>query len=220
MAEEKMVRENATSRRDLLPLISLVFSLFAFAVFLYVFFGNVAKEFRADAIYWFLIALAAAVLPQLKQIRFRDLEISLREEISKSREEVEQRVDNLQAFMSSINSVELSESALSQDQREHRDRVFRDFNRRLQGAEPEQRLGLQERFTRMHLAKLGISLSDVKTALAQLGLYKGNITNDFDNATARAIEHFQEMNGLEADGIFGLMSYQRLAAHLAQKSGD
>jgi murein L,D-transpeptidase YcbB/YkuD len=218
MLESKESKDDANGGKDLLPVIAVVFSLVAIGIFLYVFFGNVEKELKADAIYWFLIALAAAILPFLKQIRFRDLEINLREEISKNREEMDQRVDNLQAFMSSISAVELSESKLPQEMREHRDRVFRDFNRRLQRTDPDQRLSIQDRFTRMHLARFGIALSDVKKALAELGLYEGDITDIFDADTAKAIEGFQEMNGLEADGIFGPMTYQRLASRLSTKS--
>jgi len=220
MVESKESKDDATGRWDLLPFIAVVFSLVALGIFLYVFFGNVEKELKADAIYWFLIALAAAILPYIKQIRFRDLEINLREEITKNREEMDQRIDNLQAFMSSISAVELSESNLPQEMREHRDRVFRDFNRRLRRTDPDQRLSLQERFTRMHLTRFGITLSDIKTALAELGLYKGDITNEFDTDTAKAIESFQEMNGLEADGIFGPMTYQRLASRLSTESSD
>ena len=220
MFESKESKDDATSRWDLLPFIAVVFSLVSLWIFLYVFFGNVENELKADAIYWFLIALAAAILPHVRQIRFRDLELNLREEISENRKELDQRVDNLQAFMSSIGAVELSESKLPQELREHRDRVFRDFNRRLQRADPDQRLSLQERFTRMHLTRFGITLSDVKSVLVELGLYKGDITNEFDAETAEAIGRFQEMNGLEGDGIFGPMTYQRLASRLSTESSD
>ena len=72
----------------------------------------------------------------------------------------------------------------------------------------------------MQLARFGITVSDIKTALADLGFYKGEITNEFDTCTAEAIAHFQEMNGLEADGIFGSMTYQRLASHLSTGPGE
>jgi murein L,D-transpeptidase YcbB/YkuD len=201
--------------RDPLPIIAAVFSVLAFGIFLYVFLGDVKEELKADSIYWFIIALAAAVLPLIKQIRFRDLEITLRKEISEHREELDRRVDNLQLFVTSADWVKLSESKLPEGLREYRDRVFSDFNRRLKRADPEQRVKLQEHYTRLHLARFKITLSSVKTALAELGLYKGEISNDFNIETAEAIGRFQEMNGLEIDGIFGPMTYERLASRLS-----
>lgn len=235
MDKKKKSEETATVRGGLLPIVASGFSLMALGIFLYVFLGDVEKELKEDAVYWFLIALAAAILPYLKQIRFKDLELDLREEISRNRkdlelhfnkeisnnrEELDQRMDNLQAFTSSIGPVELSESKLSEEYREHRDRVFGDFNRRLKRADPDQRLSLQERFTRMHLLRFGITLSDVKTALSELGIYNGDITNEFDAVTVEAIGRFQEISGLEADGIFGPETYQRMVLRLTTQSNN
>ncbi len=203
---------------NVLPIVSAVFSVCAFGIFLYAFFGDVEEVIKKDAVYWFLISLSAAVLPQIKQIRFKDFEVKLKEQMHKHREELEQRMDNLQVFMSSADMVNLSESNMPEEVRDARNRVFNDFNKRLQRADHGQRLDLQERFTLMHLMRFGIALSDVKAALAKAGVYNGEISNEFDGSTAEAIQKFQELNGLEVDGIFGPMAYKLLASELSQGS--
>lgn len=205
---------NDTNRPDRLPMIAFFFSFSALVIFLYVFFTDVGPELKSDAIYWFLIALTAAIIPQVRQIRFRDLELHLKEEIEKHREEVEKRVDDLQALTSSLNAVALSESAIPIEVREHRDRVYRNFNQRLKGMNPDQRLKTQEHFSRMHLARFDISLPDAKRALAALNFYRGEVTDQFDLETANAIQKFQQESSIEADGILGPMTCEKLLLHI------
>ncbi len=49
----------------------------------------------------------------------------------------------------------------------------------------------------------GDAVSCVQTALQAAGLYRGNITGQFDDATDAAVQHFQTELGLYNDGIVG-----------------
>ena len=49
----------------------------------------------------------------------------------------------------------------------------------------------------------GQMVSDLQTRLKELGYYEGQIDGDFGSGTKAAVEAFQQVNGLEADGIAG-----------------
>lgn len=49
----------------------------------------------------------------------------------------------------------------------------------------------------------GDAVKDIQTRLQELGYYKGKIDGDFGSGTKNAVQAFQEVNGLEADGVVG-----------------
>ncbi|MBR6187171.1 MAG: D-alanyl-D-alanine carboxypeptidase family protein [Clostridia bacterium] len=49
----------------------------------------------------------------------------------------------------------------------------------------------------------GQMVKDLQTRLKELGYYEGNIDGDYGSGTKAAVEAFQQVNGLDADGIAG-----------------
>jgi 8-oxo-dGTP pyrophosphatase MutT (NUDIX family) len=77
-------------------LLGSLFSIFALGVTIWLLFFSKAESSLLDqTVYWFLIALVAAVIPYIKQIRWKDLEIHLKEIESKVDEIANRRYANL-----------------------------------------------------------------------------------------------------------------------------
>jgi 8-oxo-dGTP pyrophosphatase MutT (NUDIX family) len=80
----------------ILAILGSVFSIFALGVTVWLLFFFKPDSSPLDqTVYWFLIALVAAVIPYIKQIRWKDLEIHLKEIESKVDEIANRRYANL-----------------------------------------------------------------------------------------------------------------------------
>jgi peptidoglycan hydrolase-like protein with peptidoglycan-binding domain len=55
---------------------------------------------------------------------------------------------------------------------------------------------------------------EIQTALKNAGFYTGNIDGKIGPQTKKAIEEFQESNGLQADGKVGLKTWAALGTYL------
>jgi len=74
------------------------FSIFALSITIWLlFFSEADSPLLDQAVYWFLIALIAAVIPYIKQIRWKDLEIHLKEIKSKVDEIANRRYANFRS---------------------------------------------------------------------------------------------------------------------------
>ena len=58
----------------------------------------------------------------------------------------------------------------------------------------------------------GSAVADLQTRLQALGYYSGKIDGDFGNGTKAAVQAFQEVNGLEVDGVVGTKTLSVLYA--------
>ncbi|MBU1998065.1 MAG: peptidoglycan-binding protein [Candidatus Omnitrophota bacterium] len=57
--------------------------------------------------------------------------------------------------------------------------------------------------------------ADIQTALKRAGFYKGEIDGNIGPDTKEAIKRFQEMNGLNPDGVVGSRTWEILSKYLA-----
>jgi tetratricopeptide (TPR) repeat protein len=65
------------------------------SIFLYSFFITDKEELLDNSIYWFIISLIAALFPYIKQIKYKDLEVLLKDEAEKIRKTVEEESEEL-----------------------------------------------------------------------------------------------------------------------------
>lgn len=191
------------------------FSAAALAMFAYSFFFSGDPALREQGLYWFYTAIISALLPYIKQFKLKDVEVTFNEELKK----IEKKVDDLnQNFFLAVDEIRTAEQQMSPEFKAKRDQVYRGFQEELQALPQEERLKRQEFFTRRHLTRLKVSLPEVKQKLKEGGFYKGEVDDNFDLATAAAIAAFQESAGLSpADGIFGTITYQKLAERQGTK---
>jgi murein L,D-transpeptidase YcbB/YkuD len=199
-----------------LNLVASLFSFAALAICLYSLFGDVEAEMREQAIYWFLAAFVAALMPMIRQFRYKDLEIAFREEVQQLERRVTEKIDQLDTDMFvALEQVRAGEAALDPAYRAHRDAVFARFATELDGLPAEVRLQRQEALTRQYLSQLKWTVAQLKEALAGLGYYTGTVDEQFTPRLVEAVRVFQQVEGLTpVDGIFGLQSYQKLAQRL------
>jgi peptidoglycan hydrolase-like protein with peptidoglycan-binding domain len=61
---------------------------------------------------------------------------------------------------------------------------------------------------------------EIQQALKGAGLYKGAVDGRIGPQTREAIKEFQRNNGLNADGVVGRQTWERLAPYLEQSSAE
>jgi hypothetical protein len=202
----------------LTKIISYGFGIFAFFIFLYSFFYTSEEAYKKQAIYWFYGSLISTLIPQIKQFKYKDLEVVFREELQKVEKNINQKVTKLESdFLGAVEQVRSQEASLSPEYRQWRGEVFNDFAKHLEALSPEEQLSNQENFSRSYLQNLTITLPELKVMFKKLDYYDGAIDDLFTSELVECIKTFQQTNGIEPiDGIFGNLTYTKLAALLSE----
>jgi murein L,D-transpeptidase YcbB/YkuD len=192
------------------------FSAISFVVFIYVLLFPVEKELKQQAIYWFASSFIAAVIPNVKQFKIKDIEVQL-QGISKKIEEnknlIEQKNEELRDdLFLSLESVRKNEESLSEDYRTKREQGYQRYANKLEKLTPDRRLKEQNKFTVINLIDIGMSISDLKKMLQKAGFYKGGIDEIFNEQLAQSIGDFQQKHGvLPVDGTAGPKTLSKLS---------
>lgn len=61
--------------------------------------------------------------------------------------------------------------------------------------------------------------ANIQKALKNAGYYQGNVDGKIGSATKEAVKAFQRDNGLEADGVVGRRTWDKLKVHLGAGGG-
>ena len=115
-------------------------------------------------------------------------------------------------FFAPIASLLRAERAVEEPLRTERNAHW-DYHQDLVNALPqEQRRVVQELNTLSYLSQYNLTISQLKTALYDLGFECGEIDNVYEDAIALALEKFQRTYNLRhVDGIFGPVTYLAMA---------
>ncbi|BAY57959.1 peptidoglycan-binding protein [Leptolyngbya boryana CZ1] len=62
----------------------------------------------------------------------------------------------------------------------------------------------------IRLGSQGADVTELQSTLKLLGYYGGSVNGVFDESTAQAVRRFQQVAGLDADGIVGAATWNRL----------
>src|SRR6185312_14891381 len=201
-----------------LRVVGYLFSSLAFMLFVYAFFFEEESSIRAQAIYWFFGSLVAALTPNVKQFKFKDVEVAfegIREEISDVRRKVAAIEEN---FFTGADRIRIQEQYLTTEELEKRKKSFDANSAILRSLSPGERLFEQERATRYCLFDLCLTIATVKRALHDAGFYDGEIDDNFDQGFVDSVAAFQKDQHLDqVDGIYGRLTHQALARILKDK---
>lgn len=111
-----------------IKIISYSFALFSFLIFIYSFFFSDEEAYKSQAIYWFYGSLIVTLIPQISQLKYGDLELTLRKELKKAEENIEYNVEqNLSQGLGKVeNSIQKSTEELNKSiqETEKRWKVF------------------------------------------------------------------------------------------------
>jgi murein L,D-transpeptidase YcbB/YkuD len=121
-------------------------------------------------------------------------------------------------FLAPRKQVEQTEASISEEIRTKRGQVYSQFAQRLWQMPPGLRLRQQQMYTLSHLDDMGLTLSQLKSALRTAGYDPGDLDAQFSSDLVTAVMRFQRDQGLEVDGIFGSVAYRKLAAILNKPS--
>ena len=217
--------DDPAPKRISISFISTVFALFALAICIYSLFYSFESATRTQGIYWFCIALVAAIVPHLKdlapyvkRVKVGDVEVELNE-LKKEVQAVKKDIKKLDNVMMQLSKVSETEASLSPEFREVRQEVFANYAKSLTRNTPEEKLHKQEFFTQMHLRNASMDIAQLKEALNQLGYYHSSIDKSFSPELAQAIEKFQsEHVEDQPDGIAGPITLSKIDKLLRSQS--
>ena len=192
------------------------FSAISFLVFIYVLLFPVEKELKQQAIYWFASSFVAAIIPNVKQFKIKDIEIQLQgisQKIEENKNLIEQKNEELRNdLFLSLESVRKNEESLSEDYRSKREQEYQIYASKLEKLTPEKRLREQHKYTIIDLIDIGMSISDLKRMLQKTGFYKGELDEIFNEELAQSIGAFQQKHDvLPVDGTAGPKTLSKLS---------
>src|ERR1044072_34002 len=111
-------------KRISISFVSTVFALFALAICVYSLFYYVETATKTQGIYWFCIALVAAIVPHrkdlapyIKRVKVSDVEVELNE-LKKEVQAVKNDIKKLDKVMMQLSKVSEKEASLSPEFRE------------------------------------------------------------------------------------------------------
>jgi hypothetical protein len=216
--EATRIKEEATR----IKLFGYSFSAIAFLIFAYILLFSVEKELKQQAIYWFGLSFIAAIIPNVKQFKIKDIEVQLQEiseKVEDNKKLIEQRTEELkESLFLSLESVREQEQSLSEEYKLKRAAVNQSYAEKLKKVTPEERLKGQKKYTRLHLAKIDMDIADLKKMLQEVKFYRGVIDEVFDEQLAQSISDFQEVYKImPVDGIAGLQTLSKLSEVRKQK---
>jgi hypothetical protein len=198
--------------------LSGVFALTAIAMFIYTTFWSKDDSLQEQGIFWFLIAIASSILPTVSHLRFQDFEVEFRREISRVENEVVELKGRLDKAIEKVNA---EESALSPEKLAKRDKLFDDYQRRMEGVPSSERFRLQRLNTLRYLDRYGVSIRQVKEHLRNLSAYSGQVDDEFSPDLADAIEQFQRQNDMRhVDGMIGQLTLRQTYTKLEEQRSN
>jgi hypothetical protein len=199
------------------------FSTVSFLVFVYVLLFPVEKELKQQAIYWFASSFVAAIVPNVKQFKIKDIEVQLqgisekieenKQKIEESKNLIEQKNEELRddVFLG-LESVRKHEESLSEEYTLKREQGYQRYANRLKKLSPEERLKEQNKFTIINLIDAGVTIADLKRMLQKAGFYQGEIDEVFNEQLALSISAFQKQYDVTPiDGTVGPKTLSKLS---------
>lgn len=76
-------------------IVCYAFSIVAFGVFAYSFFFSNDPALKEQALYWFFSSIVIAIIPKIKQLKYKDLEVVFKDEIKKVEESLVRKTREL-----------------------------------------------------------------------------------------------------------------------------
>lgn len=199
------------------------FSIVSFCVFLYVLLFPVEKELKQQAIYWFASSFVAAIVPNVKQFKIKDIEVQLKG-ISRKIEESKEKIEESKNFInqkneklrddifSGLESVRRREESLSNEYLLNRDKDYQRYADSLEKLSSKEKLKTQNKFTIIHLIDADLTISGLKGILKEAGFYQGTIDEIFNEQLVVSICDFQEKyNITPVDGTVGPKTLRKLS---------
>ncbi|MBD2054571.1 peptidoglycan-binding protein [Oculatella sp. FACHB-28] len=216
MAQTPNNQDSAVEEAKRLKFLGYSFSAISFIVFAYILLFPAEKELKQQAIYWFASSFVAAIIPNVKQFKIKDVEVQLQEisqKIEDNKNLIEQRTEELkESLFLSLESVREREESLPEEYKSKREQKYQRYAERLKNLTTAERLKEQKRFTRSHLNNIDMDIADLKRMLQKAGLYQGLIDEVFDEQLALSISAFQEKYGVTPiDGTAGPKTLSKLS---------
>ena len=210
--------------------ITYLSAIASFIMFVYAIFGP-DQDLRDQALYWFLSVIALVLVPELREVRYRDLTVKMNT-LEEKVDTVSRQLINfdtardlihaypglpldVQAMMAEKARERFKHALEGASEHEVRDQlqllIYEDFAKKLEVMPKEDASAARTAFTVSHLESMGVTIPELKGKLSQLGFYKGGKDERYDNQLESAILAFQKQYKVNpVDGICGRITYDQI----------
>ncbi len=217
-----------------LDFVGYLFAFLSFVIFIHTFFYIDEVEIKKQSIYWFFISFVAALFPNIKQFKFKDIEIEFRDKIIQEvGEKIEKSTKNLEENLSqkleldakvfkSLQALSMREQILPEEAKDKRRESYQIWFNYLNNLDSEKKLEEQKKYSLLHLKNWDMKISNLKQMLSQVGFFNGIIDNEeFTVELAQSISEFQKQYELfPVDGTAGPVTINKLSQEIMKMKTD
>jgi hypothetical protein len=218
---------------DKITLIAYVSAAVSVMIFVYSVFGP-DVDLRDQGKYWFLFSVVSLFMPDLREMRSGEL--MMKRELVLKLSTLEGKVDTIArqiinfdiakttvyGYLGLPPKIQATIAAkvrepfkhaldgLSDEEAQERLQklMYEEFAKQLEEMPKENASQMRALLTTVHLEGMALTISDLKEKLSQLGFYKGEKDNEYDNELEKAILAFQNQYKVKpVDGICGGITY-------------
>lgn len=140
------------------------------------------------AIYWFIFAMLAILIPYVREITFKDLKVV---------------IDKIDVATKTLDDASISVKELNNRINQTRDELIDGYQLLLKMLPEEERKNRVIKLSKLYLREMGVEISTVKKWLVEMGQSLRSLDNTMDDEYLTAVKNIQQANGLGDDGIFG-----------------
>lgn len=231
----------ARARRQKIKYTAYGVAVVSFATFVYAVFGSDAT-FRSEGKWFLFCSIIALFIPYLKEWRYGEFVMKL-DHLDEKVDTVTNKIvksDIAMAMMRAYSGLPLEiqtaiaakvrepfrgvlEGKLEQEAQERQLQLllYGDCAKQLAEMPKEDASKLRAALTTAHLEGMGITISELKEKLSQLGFYNGGKDTEYNNQLENAILAFQKRyNAGPVDGVCGAITYDMIQKESQEASGD
>lgn len=155
-----------------------------------------------EAVIWFGLAVVAVLIPFIREITIKDIHLVLKD--------LEEAKEMLEATTIT--------SRLLQDRiTKTRQELIVGYNEYLKNLSPKEKEEKVFRMSQLYIDEMGLDVLKVKKWLTELDFEIDKMDNKINTNYIEILKSFQEESGLEKDGIFGYLSYEKMQKALEEK---
>ena len=131
--------------------------------------------------------------------------------------------DLKQTLYGAMEKLNIEESSLTPEELARRGGYWDEYQTYLDSLSGTEKFAAQRDNSLFYLRKYGVTVTDIKESLKQLGYYSGEMGDDFTPELAEAVVRFQRLTNMRhVDGVIGELTLQQINSRLGalRQGGD
>lgn len=179
---------------------SIILAIFAIAVgVISLFFDTILGDEPDKAVIWFGLAIAAILIPFIREITIKDMKLVLRD---------------LKEAKVSLDATTLTSQQLKSKLTPTRNELISVYQTYLSSLPEEEKEEKVKEMSFLYIEEMCLDVKKVKNWLKELNYFDGKLDRNLSTEYIKSVRNFQMKNGLGNDGIFGYRTYDKIIDEL------